>query len=515
MNHSMEERPVGAIALGVRAGRWLACWLLLLLVVGGVLRMQGLERKSLWADELFTVNVALHHPLVPAAQQPWYRATSVLDIREGDTWLSVKAGEQSPPLFDLIEKASVQALGPTEFAARLPSALAACLLLVWVAAFAWLQRGTWLGRVLAWALLLLALHPGLIAYAQEARAYSLGASLVGMALVLWLQRWQHGLVGWRALGWGEMALWLAACYTHYNAAVLVALLLLPDAWMATRRRSAAAWLRLGTLGLLFMAWVAINARTILFTASGGVAWPRGSLADYVESVCRDVPNMLHAAWLAAALVLATFALLQRRLRAERLDPVHGRLAWAVSGLVLAYAVAAALVAYKAGMGHPRYYIFAVPVAMVAVAMVCAQLRGRWVVLAAVLLIGLLSRTPPLKGTVLHGEEDFHGMVRAAVQASDAQTVFLYPWAPNRYLYRLYLDRYLQTDSRPRLESISQAGEVAQVCARLRQFSNVVVMAHLSQPSLIDAVYAQCGTQWPQRERRMFAATFMESWRSGP
>lgn len=506
-------KTAGAAAQGTAV--WWAGWLVALVILGSFLRFHDVERNSLWADELFTVNVALHHPLVPESGQRWLRKTSVHDMREGDTFLSVKAGEQSPPLFDLLEKASVQALGPTEFAARLPAALAACALLVWVAAHAWRARGTWLGCVLAWSLLLLALHPGLILYAKEARAYSLGASLIGMGFVLWLQRWQHGPARWVPPGWAEIALFLAACYTHYNAAALVALVLLPDAVLATRRRSRTAWVRLATLGVVFLVWVGINARTILFTASGGVAWPRGSAAAYLESVARDVPNMLHVAWLAAAVGLAAFALVQHRLRGDRSAQHTGRWVLAIVGLVLAYAALAALIAFKAGMGHPRYYIFAVPLAMVAIGIVCAQLQGRAVAVAAAALLVGLSQAKPLPGSPLQGHEDFRSIAQAAALAADKDTLFLYPWKPNRFLYRVYLDRYLQSDSGPRLVPVSQAAEAAEVCARLAKASNVTVLAHASQPDSINAVYAECGQRWPQRERRSFAGTFVEHWRPAP
>lgn len=516
MHQTEGVRRIGTMGATVQGTAvWLAGLLLTLVVLGSFLRFQGIERNSLWADELFTVNVALHHPLVPAAGQRWFRKTSVQDMREGDTFLSIKAGEQSPPLFDLLEKASVQTLGATEFAARLPAALAACALLAWVALHAWRTRGTWLGRVLAWSLLLLALHPGLILYAKEARAYSLGASLIGMGFVLWLQRWHRGPAQWVPPGWGEIALFLAACYTHYNAAALVALVLLPDAVLATRRRSRTAWLRLATLGVVFLLWVAINAHTILFTASGGVAWPRGTLAAYLQSVARDVPNMLHAAWLAAALGLAAFALVQRRLRGGHAPQRTGPWVLAIVGLVLAYAVLAAFIAFKAGMGHPRYYIFAVPLAMVAIGIVCAQLQGRAVVVAAAALMVGLSQAKQLPGNPLQGYEDFRAIAQAGAQAADKDTLFLYPWKPNLFLYRVYLDRYLQGDSLQRLVPVSQASEAADVCARLAKASSVVALAHASQPDSINAVYAECGQRWPQRERRNFSATFVEYWRAAP
>src|SRR6218665_869797 len=110
------------------------------------------------------------------------------------------------------------------------------------------------------------------------------------------------------------------------------------------------------------------------------------------------------------------------------------------------------------MGHPSYYIFAVPLAMVAIGIVCAQLQGRAVAVAAAALLVGLSQAKPLPGSPLQGHEDFRSIAQAAALAADKDTLFLYPWKPNRFLYRVYLDRYLQSDSGPRLVPVSQAAE---------------------------------------------------------
>jgi len=509
MASSHAERRAGAPVL---SPHWLVLGLLGLVLAGMFLRLHDLGKRSLWVDELFTVGVALYHPLLPAPGQRWYRPTSVLQIADGDTFLSVKAGEQSPPLYDLLAKASVHAFGPTEFAARLPAALAACALLLWVAWFAWRVRDPWLRRVLFGSLALLAVHPGLVAYAQEGRAYSLGASLAGMGLVLWLQRWHRGATHWTPPGWGETALFLGACYSHYNAAALVCLLLLPDAVLTWRRRSRESGWRLGVLGALFLAWVAVNARTILFTAKGGVAW-RLAPGQQMEAAVRDLLNMLHPAWVVAAvavaLAIAVTSLVQRR---KLYWTRPGMLALALAGMVLGYAILASAIAYRAGMQHPRYYIFAVPLAVLGMAAVWAMVSPRWVSVGVGVVWLALVLAPRLPGTALQGGEDFRSAVRAAAQDADAGTLFLYPWRPNQNLYRVYLERYLGKDSRPQLVPVSGSAEIPAVCARLSQAPRVAVMAHASQTDIIDEVHAACGSRWPHRERFAFAGAVAEHWR---
>ena len=110
--------------------------LLLLVALGSAARFKDLGSRSLWADELFTLRMALYHPVIPFDREPWYRSTSIYELRDGDSFWTAKAAEQHPPLQDMLEKASVNLLGLSEFSARLPGALASCLLLVWFAWFA-------------------------------------------------------------------------------------------------------------------------------------------------------------------------------------------------------------------------------------------------------------------------------------------------------------------------------------------------------------------------------------------
>src|SRR5450756_841151 len=87
--------------------RWSGVLLGLLVAVGAGLRFHHLDQRSLWGDELGTLSIAQFYPLLPAAGQPLYRRIQVRQIGDGDTFLTAKAAEQSPPLNDLLEKATV------------------------------------------------------------------------------------------------------------------------------------------------------------------------------------------------------------------------------------------------------------------------------------------------------------------------------------------------------------------------------------------------------------------------
>jgi len=107
-------------------GRWLMGALVTSLLFLGIgLRVHQLDQRSLWVDELFTLAIAQYHPFLPEEGHPFFRRVQVKDIADGDTFLTAKAAEQSPPLYDLLEKATVNRLKSIESTARLPASVAA------------------------------------------------------------------------------------------------------------------------------------------------------------------------------------------------------------------------------------------------------------------------------------------------------------------------------------------------------------------------------------------------------
>lgn len=501
MNHSNGNRKFAHL------------FLLFLVLVGSILRFQGIEKKSFWADELFTLRMALYYPVLPENGGAWYRKTSIFEIRDGDTFLTAKAAEQHPPLQDFLEKISVNALGLSELSARLPGALAACALLAWFAWFAARSTDPWKRRALTWALLLLAFSPALVIYAQDARAYSLGASLVGMGGLLWLLRWEQGWHHVQPPGWGEIALFVLACYSHYNAAALVAVLLLPDFWVACKTRNTTTLLRLSCLTFAFLIWVGFSASTIVATTQGSVAWGKFSSLQNALFTMSGAVTIAHTPWfwLFAVSILVVFA------RHFFTRPQQALPQWMVKTffmllLLVAYLVLAGMIVAKAGMAHPRYYIFAVPLFAVLAGVLLAQVhRTGWAVVTAILIT--IVAIPATHSKQLQNLEDFRSIAHAALKDSDQDTLFLFPWTPNRDLYRVYLDKLSGQDNRSRMVGISHSSEVPQICERLQRAKHIAILAHDSGKPIIAEVYAACGSHWPKRQQTQFHNTFTEHWRA--
>lgn len=490
---------------------FLAC----LVLLGCAMRFHQIEKKSFWSDELFTLRMALYHPLVPQDGKPWHQPKSIYDISDGDTFWTAKAAEQHPPLQDLLEKGSVHLLGLSEFSARLPGALAGCALLIWFAAFAARRQDPQERRIITWALLLLTLSPALVVYAQDARAYSLGTSLAGMGGLLWLLRWRHG---WREVtppSWGEVALLLLACYSHYNAAALVALLMGADLVAACRQRNLATLTRLAALTAAFAMWVALSAHTILATSQGVVAWGNFSKLTYAVATVEGAYAVLHLPWLLAWLLLggALLAWHWRKAPPGSTWPHWGTQLLALSNLTLLYLVLAGSIVAKAGMTHVRFYIFVVPFFAVACGVLLATLRQRWAMAAAGAFV-VACAWPKFHSNQLGTFEDYRSAAHVALRDFKQDSKFLYPWQPNRDLYRIYLEPWFTEDIRPRMIGVAPASPET-VCAQLAGTPHVAVLGHDSGKPLVYAVYAACGSQWPVRERHQLHSTFAEHWRVAP
>jgi hypothetical protein len=218
-------------------------------------------------------------------------------IGETESFWTIKAADQSPPLFELIGKAATALLGTGETALRITSVAAGVIFLLWVAARAWRYRRD-AARMAYWCLLgMAALSGPLVFYAKEARAYSLAAALCGVLTVKFWERWRQG---WRVAslpGWGEAWTFAAVAWTHYTALALAAPMWLAYSWEALRRRAWRAEIRLIVMPLALLAWLALSWYGFRLTVQGRAGW--GLHIDLDAVLAHLVSdNLSQAAWLA-------------------------------------------------------------------------------------------------------------------------------------------------------------------------------------------------------------------------
>ena len=189
-----------AVALGESIARacerhqlWLlaACSVLYAVVIAMIA-----VRKELENDELFTLYIA---------QLP----------SMSDVWAALMGGgEQLPPFFYVLTRASLSAFGDTSFAVRLPAIVGLWVMCLCLFIFV-SRRSSVLHAVVA---IFLALSTNAYNYAFEARPYGIVLGLCGVALVCW-QSLAEG-TRWRLVALFGLAASLGAAFACHYYAVL-------------------------------------------------------------------------------------------------------------------------------------------------------------------------------------------------------------------------------------------------------------------------------------------------------
>jgi 4-amino-4-deoxy-L-arabinose transferase-like glycosyltransferase len=278
---------------GLGVGLVTECVLLVLLAAA--LRLPWLGRESLWIDELFSVE--------------W----SQMDLRFllGDG----ARIETNPPAYYVFLHAWMALFGAGEATVRLPSVLASLATVPVVQAIGGAVASRGAGRLAA---LLFALDPLSVAYAQEARGYSLSVLLAALALLslaAYLRKLDDDALQ-RSWGWlaGFVAAAAATAFLHYTALLFVAacfgatgvLLILRRPFP---RREAAVWIVLAIGTAAVLARPALQAAAL--SGSNNLVWIEPlslqGVLDFLFDLIVPLPRM--DGWLAASwIVLAWMAL---------------------------------------------------------------------------------------------------------------------------------------------------------------------------------------------------------------
>ena len=378
----------------------------LLTVVGGFLRFATLDAQSYWLDELVTV--------------------SLLDQSFGDLLDGIRETEATPYLYYVLAWPWAKAFGLGEVGLRSLSALVgtAAIPVAYGAGAAFCSR-----RVGVVAAALVAAHPFLVWYAQEARAYGL-LVLLGACTALFLGRALRlprrlDLAGW------ALASALAVA-THYFAVFLVAA---EAVWLLLRYRPR----REAVISLLVPA-IVLAAHVPLLNVQRGNGETVGdtSLLSRVAGVPKALvvgysfPAEIAGSVLAAALVVLGLVLL-----VTRAPPAELRGAVVAGSLALA-TLFVPLVLAVAGTDYltARNVVVAVVPGAVAVAAGFATSRLGLVaggVLCALLLVIALGVSLDDR----YGRTDWRGVAERLGAPEGERAIVVTPYL-SRSLWRPYL-----------------------------------------------------------------------------
>jgi hypothetical protein len=380
--------------------------LVVVTAVGAVLRFATLDRQSFWLDELVTV--------------------SLLDRGLGDLVGEVRETEATPYLYYLLAWPWTRLAGFGEVGLRSLSAVlgTAAIPVAYGAGSAFAAR-----RVGLIAAALVAVHPFLVWYAQEARAYSLLVFL-GACSVLFLGR------ALQAPRRAELAGWAVACSlalaTHYFAVFLV---VAEAFWLLHRyrpRRDAAVAALLPTLVL------ALHLPLLLAQRGNGEAVSATSLLSrFVGAPKALLVGYSFPAEIAGTLAAAGLVVFGLVLAATRAPAAHRRGALVVASLALAAAAVPAALAL-AGVDYvtARNLVLAVVPGAVCVGAGYAATR-LGLVATAVLTTVLLAITLSVSLDERYGRTDWRGAAAALEPTAVPRAIVVTPYL-SRSLWRPYL-----------------------------------------------------------------------------
>lgn len=350
--------------------------LLLIIFLGGLLRVVQLGHEGLWADECAT---AVWSRLPPPM---------VMDVTRSDN---------HAPLYFLAEGAVIRIVGYSETSVRALSVVTGTATIAIVFCIARLLMSTTAGLIAA---LLLATSPMHVHYSQEARCYSLLTMLVAMTLLsmLWLRRRPTPYRAMMAAALGVMVL-----YTHpVGAFFLVGIY----AAVAIDSRGQPRLLRMGALTaaitlLGYLPWLASTLRQVA-RLDTSYAWMQTNWSNefpwqIVRSVAalspgslapirNHVVDLIPSAWIGAGLIaaLAAAAFMTSSSRDRRLAGLR---------LVTASLVPLAGIFVYSWVATPIYAVGrvdspALPFVVVLIAGAALQLGPRIAALAVVAFFGL-------------------------------------------------------------------------------------------------------------------------------
>ncbi|MCW5233468.1 glycosyltransferase family 39 protein [Verminephrobacter eiseniae] len=536
---------------GHRPRRQMALWLGFSVALAALtlyLRFHELATQGLWSDELFSVSSITQ----VGAGRPWYayEQKSFPYLRMEDSFLTWKASENSPPLFEVLLWLWCQVFGWSDFAVRSMSALLGSL--APLVLFIGLRRplGAWSA---AGAALIFALSPSAVTYAQEVRGYALLMLLASIAVVR-LVRYVLADDGQRS-HWGssfkvDVAIYLLLSYTHYTGLVL-ACGLTGLRWVLAKRRGwplrEFGWF--AALPALLAPWLYLNWFAMASAGAGHYGWSDYAWADvwsfllpkatefFLPQPSIQVVQAFIGLPKAVGVFLArpyalpatlTLALLGAALGAykraaadaapRRVHDPRWLLCLGLALLVVMHFGYGIYTAFHARVWHARYFSAMLPVGMAVFALLfslAGQHRlARLFPLCAVLLACAVS-VPTLRAYYQNpGKEDYREASRYIVQNTQGRPTVVATWAANAAYYNYYLRRFMADAGRSyELTTVGQSGDltagVAALCQRRwAPGEQVVLFQHSTHRLYFDMVNRHCAGALQMVSERQFRGLFV-------
>ena len=490
MNAIRIKRPMSNVILFVAAAS--------LFALGFYLRFHQLSLAGLWTDELFSVSAALH----VGDGSFWLNFTPKLptELDISDSFLTWKAADNTPPLFELLLMSWCKFFGDSDFAIRSLNALLGSV--TPIIFFFGLRRA--LGdfpAILGAAIFVFS--PSAIAYSQVARAYTLTLFLCTLALVRTvnhvLDESSDGTRSrqWTRSVWIDVVILILLAYSHYTGLFVAGLLfVIYFFFVAIPQKRYGDVFRFILVPLAIVPWIWLSRKTFVFTNEGGLGWQDYHFSQIaslmvpktIDFFLVGAGGLLLTIWL-FALIASITGIAKSRTWIFSTDGILIQLSNRKNLLAICLAISVVLLflytvytAFHAKMWHPRYFTVAIPIVVTSLALLLSTLRlGRFLPLfltVVIIAISLKSVATYYKDGLNYVEE-YREASSYISQIVRNDAIIVLGWKPNAAYYNHYLAQFLQ---RPyELATVSTRDDVEQFChATHLKDQQIVLFQHKEQ-----------------------------------
>ncbi len=467
--------------------------LILMLVFGVITRFYQLDKESMWSDELFSASIASYFPLIPSKGTDWFRIIDWAHISEADTFWSAKAAELSPPLFELIAKISINLFGSSTLSMRIPSAVASITLLFWIALQVWEQRAKEVVYILVWVLLFTLLSAPYIHYSHEARPYSIGILFSTILSIKLFHRCSYEVDKMEMPKWGEIIIFVLACYTHYYLLILCAILLFGYGCMALLQKEWSAFFRLSIVPLVCLPWILLNAHTLLPGSQGVFAYMHSKSSFEAIGMASEIIGQITGYWtVVIALTLVSYLTFKLIFCKKIKKSKNEFIPLSIMILVfILYLIIISQLEKNSGLFHSRHFIFILPVVYIIIGIILSNFSRQPLLSAAigVMIFGL--QIPAILEVYKIKNQGYRDAAEWLAPKLSDGSIVITTWNPNRFYYRYYLDQSGKNFQQRSISSDTSA-EAENICRDLKDNREFGVIAHGTHHAMIGALSKACG-----------------------
>ncbi|MGN5288673.1 glycosyltransferase family 39 protein [Aeromonas sp. 11P] len=469
---------------------------ILVFLAGIILRFSNLDFASLWHDELYSVAAAID----VGKNVGWldFEPKVIQELTYHDSFITWKAADNTPPLFESILILWAKIFGKSDFALRaLPAFLGSLVPVIFY--FGTVKelgkRSALLGSAF------LAFSPTLIEYSQEVRAYMLACLLSTIAITLLvkyiLNYHVNGKPSIRYECWTLVFVFIVLSYSHYTgfftAGMLAAIYLLFVSIPQKRYLDIAKFL---IVPALIAPWMMLSWKAFRFSSKGGYGWRDYHTSDIFELM---IPKTLDfyapgiGVYFALAIIsIALFSIYRYKSLSIRKNPktTISIALIIVIALLFLYSIYNSMTSM---MWHPRYFVVSIPIVVMIVTLLLSDANRNQAAIGIFISIFIVMfayadiynlNNPHQKPS----GGDYRSAAEYVNKRVDDKSIIALAWKPNAAYYLHYLNINSDIASVAAVFDVSYPDDIQSMCRDLnRGFGELYLIRHVTHYAIRDEV----------------------------